>query len=220
MKAIQGVVAALVVLVLAALAVGAYLYSTGRLQSFINPSAQQVGGEVETRSVVSGTVVSTTNNSVTLRQSGGANITLRVSDTTRVESLVGAGERGKTFAELAAGTDVAVVIDQKDSKRADIVSIVPEPPTLPTPTPDAIPAHVVGVVTSASPGELMLTDTAGSSVTVQVPNSVTVLTRVASGETGKTYADITPGATVQVSGLTTTSGFTAHTIGIIAQAQQ
>ncbi len=146
-------------------------------------------------------------------------MTLKVTDATQVESLVGVGETGKTLSQLAVGTMVAVILDSKDSKLARIVSVVPEPPTMPAPNPEATPAQVVGVVADVSSNTLTLTDTTGNAVEVTVPSSVTVLTRVVGGESGKTYADIALGDTVQVSGLTSPAGFVASIIGIIAQAR-
>lgn len=218
MKAFKVVLIVLVGILLAGLGVGVYMYQTGGLQGFLTmPGQPQAGADVP--SVVAGSITAISGSTLSVQTSDGVSVTVKVTDATRVESLVGVGETGKTLSQLAVGTMVAVILDVKDSKLARIISVVPEPPTMPAPNPDATPAQVVGVVTDVSSNKLTLTDTTGNVVEANIPSDVTVLTRVVGGESGKTYADIAAGDTVQVSGLTSSAGFVASVIGIIAQAQ-
>jgi|GEM_PF-6219340 len=218
MKVLKVVLIALVGILLIGLGVGVYLYQSGGLQGFLAMSGQ-FQGITTTSNVVTGSITAVSGSSLSVQTSDGVLVTLKVTDATQVESLVGVGETGKTLSQLAVGTMVAVILDSKDSKLARIVSVVPEPPTMPAPNPEATPAQVVGVVADVSSNTLTLTDTTGNAVEVTVPSSVTVLTRVVGGESGKTYADIALGDTVQVSGLTSPAGFVASIIGIIAQAR-
>ncbi|HEY6020468.1 MAG TPA: hypothetical protein VIY48_11320 [Candidatus Paceibacterota bacterium] len=206
MKTIKIILLGLIVVVLLAFAVGAYQYYRSHGSTSMVTNAANAP-------VIAGTIVALDSHAITIQKQDGSKTTFSTGDSTIVESVVVAGERGKSLSDLQSGTMVVVAASAQAPTSATKVSVMPPPPT-PTMSAAGTPVVVVGTVQTIKSGQFTLNDISGGSVFVTKSASVQIFTKVLAGQTGKT--DIATGDTVSISGITTKDGVTAQTIEILS----
>lgn len=184
-------------IVLLALVVGGayYMYT---LWSGANPLFGGPGPDTKALASSFGSLVSSTDTTVTIKLQDGSQTSFPISPLTKVVSTVAEGETAKELSDLPVGSMLLVVPGAGDSGAASVQVLSLTPP--PSFAAGEIPVSINGVVVEREGAQLVLSLKDGGQQRVWVTNKTRILSNVPAGQKGMSFSSLETGAQVFVSG--------------------
>lgn len=144
---------------------------------------------------VFGSIVSSTDKSVTVSTMNGKTQTISITPQTQIVSQVAAGEVGKMLSQIAAGTEVMVLLMEKAPQTALSVSIKPAPYQPATSMPLE---SIIGKLLTKKGNTLSIKTPASTTVEVVLTKSTVILSNVLQAQKAPGLEALVAGTEVNV----------------------